>query len=297
MNVPIDVPFDSRNKSNFRRSEGELGEDTPLTVSHMNNLNMFHSLEHETGLSQRDVAILKSLAEMRILTAAQIQRLHFIEGSALTQARRSRRVLERLHGLDFVHRFDRRVGGLHAGSAGYCYALSPGGQRLIQPTNGQRRRRPTESSSTFQNHVLAIAEIGVKLVEAHRSGLVELIRFQAEPRCWRDFNDLAGRRQTLKPDAFAIIANAEFENLTFVEVDLGTEGRSALKRKADLYRAYALTGREQVVNAVFPRVAFLAADEPRVLNIRDAIHTVRGADDLFVVGQLDNAVAVLGGNP
>src|SRR5688572_14607699 len=60
-------------------------------------------------LSERDYAILRSVAGFRLMHARQIERLHFREGSALTQARRCRRSLERLHDFDLIGRLERRI--------------------------------------------------------------------------------------------------------------------------------------------------------------------------------------------
>src|SRR5262245_59168837 len=82
-------------------------------------------------LSGRDLAVLRSVAALRLMTTAQVQRLHFAEGSDLTQARRARRCLERLHTHGLFTRLARRVGGVRAGSAGQLHTLSTNGRRLL----------------------------------------------------------------------------------------------------------------------------------------------------------------------
>jgi hypothetical protein len=249
-------------------------------------------------LSERDRAVLHSLASLRLMTTRQLERLHFREGSSLTQARRCRFALERLHQLGLVHRLGRRtVGGLHAGSASYIYTLASRGRRLLDLSGpaGGRRRRPAEPSIAFQDHVLAIAELCVRLHEEARRGTYELARFVAEPSCWRTYAGIGGDRQVLKPDAFVQITDAEFETLSFVEVDRGTEGRTAIRRKGEVYLAYALTGSEQAHSGVFPRVVFLVPDEPRADMVRRALTPVRRSDELFVVGLERDASALLSG--
>ena len=44
----------------------------------------------------------------------------------------------------------------------------------------------------FQDHVLAVAELAVRLPRLN-SGALELVGFEAEPGCWRRFHG-AGRR-------------------------------------------------------------------------------------------------------
>jgi hypothetical protein len=248
-------------------------------------------------LSERDVAVLHALASLRLMSARQIERLHFREGSALTQARRSRHTLERLYRCDLVHRLERRVGGLHAGSASFIYSLASRGQRLLElrGPNGGRRRRPNEPSIAFQDHILAVAELCVQLHEAERAGAFELLRFEAEPACWRTYVGAGGERGVLKPDAFVVAGEDEYETLSFVEVDLGTEGTSALRRKGEAYLSYVRSGTEQARSGVFPRTVFLVPDERRAEMVRRALRPIARADELFVIGLDSDAVAVLSG--
>src|SRR5581483_7116851 len=80
-------------------------------------------------LSDRDLAVLHSLDELRLLTTRHIERLHFREGSPRTQARRCRAVLQRLYSYRLLDRLDRRVGGIRAGSATMTYRLTPKARR------------------------------------------------------------------------------------------------------------------------------------------------------------------------
>lgn len=65
-------------------------------------------------LGNRDVAVLSSLARLRLLTAVQVQRLHVHDGSPSTQSRRTRTILKRLHDLRLIVRMSRVIGG-HTG--------------------------------------------------------------------------------------------------------------------------------------------------------------------------------------
>ena len=248
-------------------------------------------------LSERDRRVLTSLAQLRLLQATQIERLHFREGSALTQARRARATLSRLYELGLVTRLDRRIGGLHAGSAGFIYRLSSKGRRLLDLTGpgGGRRRQLPEPTVRFQDHVLAVAELAIRLQEAERSGLCELLHFEAEPACWRRFVGAGGESLNLKPDAFVIIAIGDYEHLSFVEVDLDTEGSATIRRKGEIYRRYAGCGREQAAHGIFPRVVFLAQTEQRQRVLRAALQTTPDGAALFVVGSLADPVTALTG--
>src|SRR5687768_17285305 len=86
------------------------------------------------SLSDRDLAVLRSVADLRYVTGKQLQTLHF-DGdhqTDLTAARTCRRVLERLSDLAVLRRLERTVGGVRAGSGAYVYGLGPAGHRLLQ---------------------------------------------------------------------------------------------------------------------------------------------------------------------
>lgn len=233
--------------------------------------------DHESALSARDRAVLADLARVRLLGAVQIERLHFREGSPLTQARRCRHTLRRLTDLGVLHRFDRRIGGVRAGSAGFVYGLSSAGQKLAGVAGGGRRRRPWEPSAPFMAHVLAVAEVYVTLREAERAGACELLGFDAEPACWRRFLDRSGV-VVLKPDAYAVIGVGEMEDHVFVEVDRGTESLPVIVRKAQQYVSYWRHGDEQERSGVFPRVLFLVPDDTRRAAIEQRLRQQLDAD-------------------
>lgn len=250
-------------------------------------------------LSDRDLAVLRDIAALQLMTARQVERLRFREGSPLTLARRARRTLERLHNLGLVARLDRRIGGARAGSASYIYRLSPKGLRLLglHGPRGGRHRQHSQPSRYRTDHSLTVSELAVALHEAHHADAFELVRFEAEPASWRSYTGLAGEPHDLRPDAFVIVAVRDWEHLWFVEVDLGTEHLRTLRQKADAYRHYATTGHEQRRWGVFPRVAFLAATEARCDAIARTVLTSPDADRFFTVAHLSDATAVLASYP
>lgn len=224
-------------------------------------------------LSERDVAVLEDLTQVRLLSGGQVQRLHVWNGSDLTRARRARGVLQRLHDLGLVHRLGRQVGGVRAGSSGFVYVLAPRGRRLLEVhglADGPRLRKAWETSDRFVDHLLAVSEVYVGLREAEREGRGELLTFDAEPACWRWWADANGAPQILKPDAFVVAGNEQFEFETFVEVDCGTETRPVIRRKGEAYVDYWAAGIEQQ-RGVFPKVLWQAPDAARAARIADAL--------------------------
>jgi hypothetical protein len=247
-------------------------------------------------LGSRDLVVLQSLAKLRLLTGDQLRRLHVADGSPVTQARRARALLQRLADLRLVVRLGRRVGGVRAGSSGYVYGLSGHGQAVLAVDGpmGGRRRRVWETSPSFQDHVLDVAEVYVRLVEAERTDTAELLAFTAEPACWRTFPGIGGQTVILKPDGFVRLAVGDFEHSTFIEVDRGTESVPTLVRKMGVYVAYWRSGIEQAEHEVFPRVLWLANSNRSVLGITRALRQVPAdAQHLFHATFLDGAIPVL----
>jgi len=248
-------------------------------------------------LGPRDWAVLQDLARVRLLTGRQIQRLHLAEGSPLTQARRSRALVQRLSDLGLLHRLDRQVGGINGGSSGTVVGLSAAGQRLtskLGPAGGKRLRRPWEPGRAFVDHVLGVSELYTCLREAERNGSLELIEFEAEPACWRRWSDVNGAPQVIKPDAHVVLGVGEFEIHRWVEVDRSTESGTVLRRKALTYVEYWRSGLEQQAVGVFPRALWLVLDEKR----KEQLITLLGALppdtwQLFEVGLADAALSHL----
>jgi len=248
-------------------------------------------------LSDRDLQIVRQVGELRLMSARQIQTIHFPDaehenGPAATRARQ--RVLERLSRERLLTRLERRIGGVRAGSAGFVLALGPIGQRLVEPTGP--RRRTYEPTLRFFDHTLAITQLVVDATIASRDGVLDLIECQAEPRCWRQFTGLGGRR-LLRPDGYMALGVGGYELRWFIEIDRATESLPVILRKCRLYADYYQSGKEQADNGgVFPRVCWVAPSELRAKQMREAIARDRRLSDrLFVISTEENALTVLSG--
>jgi Replication-relaxation len=157
-------------------------------------------------LSERDHAILTSLARARVLTGVQLERLHAAILPAGTPERTRRRILSRLVQLGYVTTLDRRIGGVRAGSAGLVYTLDTAGQRLTRPTPIRGRpRHPRPLGPMFLVHSLAVAELYVQLVEASRVHDFHLVAFVTEPHSWQP----TGTGRFLRPDAYLVLATSK----------------------------------------------------------------------------------------
>lgn len=242
-------------------------------------------------LTARDLAILESLRDVRLMTGSMIARLHVTASTPTTRGRKTRAVMQRLTSFDLVVQLHRRIGGVRAGSDGQIYGLSGLGHAVLDlEADRARRHRLREPSPLFQDHLLAVAELYTQLVEAARAGQMELLEFSAEPSCWRSFTGQGAESVVLKPDAFVRLVTGGYELSAFVEVDLVTENLTRIAAKLGLYIRYWHDGTEQHRHGVFPRVWWLVPDTVR----RDALARQVGRlpDDeqaLFAVGLLADA--------
>ncbi len=248
-------------------------------------------------LSARDLAIIREVGESRLMSAQQIQALHFPASEhdndrAATRARQ--RVLARLCRERLLIALERRIGGVRAGSAGLVLALGPVGQRVIGLDGA--RRRAHEPGWRFVDHTLAVSQLVVDVSVAARAGLLDVLDAQAEPQCWRTITGMGGGLM-LRPDAFLVLGVGDYELRWFIEVDRSSESLPVIVRKCRLYADYYQSGQEQAAHGgVFPRVCWVVPDEMRAERVRAAIARDRSLPDrLFIVTTSAQAVTILRG--
>lgn len=243
-------------------------------------------------LSERDMAVLRTVRSYRLMSAQQLQRLHFANhASAETGKRVCRRVLRRLHATGLLKRLERRIGGIRAGSAGHVHAITPLGHRVLGTENRKRWREP---SAGFVAHSLAIAELGSQAVRLSLDSGQEVLSVEPEPGAWRSFHN-GIVETTLKPDLAMTIADDDSEHSWFIEVDLDTESRTVLQRKCQMYTSYWRAGVEQEQHGVFPQVLWVAPDSKRSASIASVFDRSGVEPRLFAVTTADRAPFVLAG--
>ena len=255
-----------------------------------------HAARLRERLSDRDVAMLHDLENLRLLTGEQLRRLHFPDGDTTTQGRKVRAALKRLSDLGVIVRLSRRVGGIRAGSEGFVVGLSGWGHAVLDLDSEtlHRHRRVVETKPAFQTHVLAVADLYVNLVEHARTGRSDLLEFAGEPGAWRRFGGTGGQAVTLKPDAFVRLGVGDFELASFIEQDMATESKSTIARKLAVYVAYWRTAGEQQTHGVFPRVWWLVPTTDRLHVIARGIARLpHEARALFAVCLTAEAVQLL----
>lgn len=248
-------------------------------------------------LSERDITVLRHIEGLRLVTSPQLQRLVMTDGSAATRSRRMRAVLLRLTRRGLVHRLERRIGGIRAGSEGMVYRLtSRGAGALAAIDQIPARRVGREPGERFVRHVLAVSELAVRLQEYARLHEAVVEEFTSEPRCWRPFTVGHGARHVVKPDAVVRTADDAYDFAWFVEVDLATEGLTTIGRKCGHYIDYWRSGQEQRRGGVFPRVLWVVPDAARARRIAEAIRRLPPETrPLFAVATSADAPAVLCG--
>lgn len=243
-------------------------------------------------LNDRDLAIIAKVGEFKLMTGEQIERVFFYdrmdEPTPLAdgyRARNRQRALKRLVNDRMLAEVGtRRVGGSAGGSATFLYKLDIEGQRIAATTSARPRRPLAEYRPTF-DHLLAISDLYVDLIEAERAGNLKLLQFSTEPYCWRTYG-----RQTLKPDAFVqvgLVAQRKKVSV-FVEVDRGQEWGAKISSKVPQYIDYYLHERSN--GKVFPRVLVLGE---RVKYLKGVVTTRPDYAHLFQVGPADGLVELL----
>lgn len=234
--------------------------------------------------TNRDIQILCNLERFRMLNTRQLQRLHFpvepfgshTSGSSATRS--TSRVLNRLESRGAIKRLVRRIGGIKHGSALTIWQLGAAGDRFLRKGRGEStRRRFEEPSLAFARHTLAVADVAVALIEQELAGACELLALDLEPQCWRTFQAGSGT-VTLKPDLAVVTADEQTETHSFVEVDLGTEHRTALLRKCVTYQRYHADGEAQQTIDVFPAIVWIAVNQERARFIREVIRSDASID-------------------
>jgi hypothetical protein len=257
------------------------------------------ALAGNLGASERTV--IEAVATLRLATHAQLTALLASPASdaSASATRTMRRVLARLTALGVLARLERRIGGRRAGSAGYVYYLGPVGQRLVAYWQGRgltRGRFRPEPGGRYVRHRLAVSEFYVQTRLAANAGALDLLRFQAEPDCWRRSVDGFGGQTMLKPDAYVRLGLGAYEDSFFVEVDLGSESRIVIARKLRAYLDYFCSGVEQAAHGVFPRVLVLTnTAERQTALVKVCARLPADAWALFTVTTLDQALAAMTG--
>ena len=227
-------------------------------------------------LTDRDKRLLTFMRGLRYMKTEQVRRLFYpqTENDTLHATKvRTFKTLNRLMGYSLVDQYEKRIGGIRAGSKGIIWHVTESGARLLNLGTEQQnlRKRFLEPAPTFLRHTIAVTETFVQIVEICRDDpVMKLKNIQVEPDCWRDYAK-NGKSISLRPDLYAKIITGEYFDHLFIEMDLDTEAPSAVVEKCRRYHEYYKTGTEQKNSGVFPLVLWIVPDEKRKVRLVAAI--------------------------
>ncbi|MEI2826879.1 MAG: replication-relaxation family protein [Dermatophilaceae bacterium] len=201
--------------------------------------------------------VLELLATHGFLSTRHVQSFAFMDHSATTAERLSRRVMSRLQRSGLVITLTRRVDGVRAGSSATIWQLSSAGRRLVAGD----RKRPHEPSPRLLAHRLLAADVHLVIRKLVLDDTVEDVAVEVESEAWRRYSGLGGDLRLLRPDLAATVSGHDddgaFEDRWFVEVDCGTESLPTIVRKCRQYEEYRQAGVEAVRHGIFPRVLWV----------------------------------------
>lgn len=201
-------------------------------------------------IQERDVRILRLLAEYRLLTTSQLHGMCF---GARSKALRRLRQMYDAGLIDRIHRPVIR------GSSEIVYILTKKGHGLFQQSGGyadadrfsEFKPVAKETSLFFLDHELALIAFRLALDKECRDAQTEILFWKSdhELRVSRDGKRRILRVQTfdgdilpLLPDAFCGIRTMKGKSYYFVEMDMGSESLKRVERKFKAYTAFLVSG-------------------------------------------------------
>jgi Replication-relaxation len=250
-------------------------------------------------LTSLDMTLLETLTTVTYATTRQLEELALPSRSGPARARRIRRRLTHLERLAVVYQLRRQVGGLGGGSLASVWTAERTGYTLVKASAPHRDLRPArERGRAFLRHGVAVTQ---HLVDVHRqarrSGAC-VVSWVAEPASRIPYRDpTTGRLAYLTPDAICEVRTPAEQLVSALEVDMGSEGRTSLQRKAARYIAYAARHPEapQVVWSFTTRERATMFSKAVTRTFRQGAVQALLARGLFVVTVHDRAAAALCG--
>ncbi|NOG49598.1 MAG: replication-relaxation family protein [Chloroflexi bacterium] len=189
-------------------------------------------------LTERDVDILKAVAEYRILRQDHIQQLFF--GSKSTAQYR----LSHLYQHGFLNRHFLPV---YAGWSPTLYTLDKRGVALLKAACGIDRVNlwDAENGHEFLSHTLAINNFRVAVTVACRQAGYTLAQWIGEASLKADYDRVTitapnGKKQSVSliPDSYFTIETPKGRASFFLEMDMGTMTLGRFQNKIRAYLAY-----------------------------------------------------------
>lgn len=196
-------------------------------------------------LMQRDVDILKTVAEYRIMRQDQIQQLFF--GSKSTAQYR----LSHLYQHGFLARHFLPV---FAGWSPTLYTLDKRGLAFLRTEYDLEHVSVwnADNGHEFLSHTLAITDVRIAITLACRAAGYTLIQWEGETDLKADYDrvnvtDTHGKSQSISliPDSYFTLETPRGNTSCFLEMDMGTMTLGRFQMKIRAYHAYVLSGHYQ----------------------------------------------------
>lgn len=204
-------------------------------------------------LTTRDRKILRAIGRNGYLTTELIELAYF--PTVRADGRATTAVYDRLRQLwlwGYVERVELPVARVIGGRRPFLYTLGPNGVRLVDAQKREtdaaaRRRRLDRLSELFVGHNLTVAAVWANLVALTRSDPITLRRWEPEAeirvRRARVKDPETNRWLPFLPDGFFQLDYRDGRiQCGVVEVDLGTHGLPAIRRKFRAFELYLAQG-------------------------------------------------------
>jgi hypothetical protein len=178
-------------------------------------------------LTGRDLKLLRSLAEVKILDREQIQQL--LDFGSVTRVNER---LSRLRDAGLLHRYFL---GTRAGGRKALYTISTRGTNTIGRERTWKLQRAEDElliGEGFVEHQLAVNWCWISMKREAKSNLIRFERF----------NEPISPSLPLAPDGYAELNLSGGVQPVFLEIDLGTETSRVWNSKVDRYLKFAISG-------------------------------------------------------
>jgi hypothetical protein len=209
-----------------------------------------------SAIDERDLAILLSLLEHKILTTHQITSLHF------RSLRRCQHRMRELKGMGLVSSFSMGR-GFGEGRAPACWYLTkPGLVEIADARDVRTSDLPWVPDSSYSTNKLIAHRIGVNaffcaLAEASRAFPGHCLA------TWRPEHWVRTKAAEIKPDGFGRYLHPVGACEFYFEYDRATEARGALTRKLEGYLKLAAGWTREEELTGFPNLLVLVPEEER----------------------------------
>lgn len=231
-------------------------------------------------ITERDIAVIRTVHEYRIMTTQQIQQLFFPS---------MHRAYERLSAL-YHHRYlDRRFLGEYSDKMNkpVLYVLDRAGVELLRSRLGlaiEGKKVSKDATPQFLHHALAIGDVRVAVTKACKNTDFGLTEWRGEGELKADYDYITIRNErgrmvsvSLIPDSYFQIATPKGNTHFFLELDRGTMDLGRFAQKVVAYTAYSGSGlSERRFGTKRFRMLTVTESVERMSNLKHATEEVGG---------------------